>query len=254
MRESFPVAFPPGLPVAHGGTPTFQFSSSIRAKDKLAAGPGGQRGVPSDRLLGPRLPRHEATSLVCDAAGRGIDWGAVKTFHSALVVIPPEELWEPIQRIRRRFDRHVSRWMPHVTLLYPFRPKEAFDEAEGQVRAAVAGIAPFDVTLAEFRSFAHGPESHTMWLHPDPPEPFLRLHAALLAAFPDCDDAAKYENGFTPHLSVGQARLPRDLEERLRLIRTGWASDSFEVRELALLAREGEGEFRVERTVELGKG
>lgn len=41
MRESFPVAFPPGLPVAHGGTPTFQFSSSIRAKDKLAAGPGG---------------------------------------------------------------------------------------------------------------------------------------------------------------------------------------------------------------------
>lgn len=176
----------------------------------------------------------------------------MKTFHTAVVVIPPEELWEPIQRIRRRFDRHVTRWMPHVTLVYPFRPREAFDEAERQLRAAVAGIGPFETTLAEFRHFVHNPESHTMWLHPDPAEPYVRLHAALVAAFPDCDDSSKYENGFTPHLSVGQARLPQDLDERLRVVRAGWASDSFEVRELALVAREGEGEFKVERRVPLG--
>lgn len=176
----------------------------------------------------------------------------MKTFHTAIVAIPPQELWEPIQRIRRRFDRHLSRWMPHVTLIYPFRPRESFDEAEPQVRGAVAGVSPFDVTLAEFRHFQHNPESHTMWLHPDPPEPFVRLHAALVAAFPDCDDSAKYDTGFTPHLSVGQARLPRDLEERLRIARTGWASDSFEVRELAMLAREGEGPFEVVKTVPLG--
>ncbi len=175
----------------------------------------------------------------------------MKTFHTALVVIPPEELWEPIQRIRRRFDRHLTRWMPHLTLLYPFRPREAFDEAERQVRSAVAGFAPFETTLAELRHFQHNPESHTMWLHPDPPDPYVKLHAALLAAFPDCDDSGRYEGGYTPHLSVGQARLPRDLDERLRLVRREWASDSFEVRELALVAREGEGAFNVERKVAL---
>jgi 2'-5' RNA ligase len=176
---------------------------------------------------------------------------SAKTFHTALVVIPPESLWEPIQQIRRRFDRHVTRWMPHVTLLYPFRPREAFEEAERRIREACAGIAPFETTLAEFRSFAHGPTSHTMWLHPDPPEPWLRLYGALQAAFPDCDDVAKYDGGFTPHFSVGQARLPADLQERLGLIRADWHPLAFEVRELSLLVRDGEEPFRVDRAIPL---
>lgn len=174
-----------------------------------------------------------------------------KTFHSALVLIPPQEAWEPIQRIRRKYDRHLTRWMPHVTLIYPFRPQKGFDEAERQVRAACAGIAPFSLTLSEFRSFQHGLESHTMWLHPDPPGPVARLHESLQAAFPDCDDSSRYENGFTPHLSVGQARLPEDLEDRLCEVRAGWTPLSFQVRELAMIAREGEGPFRVARGVGL---
>ncbi len=176
---------------------------------------------------------------------------AGKTFLAAVVAIPPEGLWEPIQSIRRRFDRHLRRWMPHVTLLYPFRPREDFDAAEREVRAACAGTGAFEATLAEFGSFAHGAESHTMWLRPDPPDPWVRLQAALQARFPDCDDAARYESGFTPHLSVGQARLPRDLEERLGAARAGWKPLAFTVREVAMLAREGEGPFEVVRTVPL---
>lgn len=173
----------------------------------------------------------------------------MKTFHTALVAIPPEETWEPIQRIRRLFDRHLHRWMPHVTLLYPFRPHAEFGGAEAAVREACAGIAGFEVELAEFRSFSHGPESHTLWLHPAPAEGFVRLQSALQRAFPDCDDVSRYDSAFTPHLSVGQARLPRDLEEHLREARGDWSPLRWNVREVALLAREGEAPFEVDRRI-----
>ena len=39
-----------------------------------------------------------------------------KTHQSAVVLIPPREVWAPIQAIRREHDRHLRRWMPHVTL------------------------------------------------------------------------------------------------------------------------------------------
>jgi hypothetical protein len=53
-----------------------------------------------------------------------------KTPNTAVVLIPPQELWEPIQAIRRVHDLHVERWMPHVTLLFPFAPAERFAQAE----------------------------------------------------------------------------------------------------------------------------
>ncbi len=176
----------------------------------------------------------------------------MKTFHTALVVVPPEEAWEPIQRIRGRFDRHFRRWMPHLTLLYPFCPRAEFDDAEVLVRRACAGITIFEVGLAGFRSFSHGPESHTMWLHPEPAEGFVRLQAAVQQAFPDCDDVSRYDSAFTPHLSVGQARLPRDLEERLKEASAGWSPLRWTVREVVLAAREGEGAFEIDRRVPLG--
>lgn len=49
-----------------------------------------------------------------------------KTHKTAVVLIPPEECWPPIQAIRQEHDRHVRRWMPHMTMIYPFRPKEQF--------------------------------------------------------------------------------------------------------------------------------
>ncbi len=176
----------------------------------------------------------------------------MKTFHTALVAIPPEEAWESIQRIRLRFDRHFRRWMPHVTLLYPFRPRAEFGGVEASVREACAGIASFEVGLSEFRTFSHGPESHTLWLHPEPAEGFVRLQSAVQRAFPDCDDVSRYDSAFTPHLSVGQARLPVDLEARLGEARAGWSPLRWTISEVALLAREGEAAFEVDRRVPLG--
>jgi hypothetical protein len=53
----------------------------------------------------------------------------VKTHHTAVVAIPPPEVWSPIQAIRRQHDRNVQRWMPHITLIYPFMPRKHCGEA-----------------------------------------------------------------------------------------------------------------------------
>jgi 2'-5' RNA ligase len=175
-----------------------------------------------------------------------------KTYHTAVVVVPPPHAWEPIQAIRRIYDRKVERWMPHVTLLYPFRPREEFEEAARAIEGACAGIDPFRVTLAKLRRFDHGRGSFTMWLDPEPAAPWPALQAALAARFPDCDDVASHAGGFTPHLSVGQARGEDRVVALLRELQERWDPLSFEVDEVALIAREEEGPFRVERRVRLG--
>jgi hypothetical protein len=46
-----------------------------------------------------------------------------KTHKTAVVIIPPEALWAPIQAVRKEHDRQFRRRMPHISLIYPFRPK-----------------------------------------------------------------------------------------------------------------------------------
>jgi len=175
-----------------------------------------------------------------------------KTPHTAVVAIPPENLWDPIQRIRSQYDRHVDRWMPHVTLVYPFRPREEFDAAAQALAKASAGVVPFEVSLADVKFFEHGPGRFTIWMAPEPAAPIVDMQAVLARPFPDCDDVARYASGFTPHLSVGQADGRQALEERMARIRSGWIPLQFPVREVALIAREGDAPFRVERTFPLG--
>lgn len=130
----------------------------------------------------------------------------VKSNTAALVLIPPEGVWDPIQAIRKVHDRNIRRWMPHITLLYPFRPfrpSGGIESDEGLIEAACAKIAPFEVTLG---GAAYFPESRTVWIDPEPSEPILDLQSVLMASFPDCDDSARYARGFVPHLSVGQSR------------------------------------------------
>src|SRR5437879_4937249 len=118
-----------------------------------------------------------------------------KTPQSAVVAIPPADAWEPIQAIRRLYDRHFHRWMPHVTLLYPFRPEGDFEAAIESLKHACQGAHPFTVTLARFRHFGHGRGRFTIWLEPEPREAFVRLQSALQQEFSDCDDVCAYAGG-----------------------------------------------------------
>ena len=161
----------------------------------------------------------------------------VKTHKTAVVLIPPREVWAPIQAIRQVHDAHFRRWMPHITLLYPFRPWEEFAELAVRFREALRTVTPFEVVLANFRYFPHRGNRFTLWLEPQPREPLVKLQTALWQVVPDCDDTRRFRNGFTPHLSVGQVRGKRQREKLLEALQRDWQPLRFIVREVALIWR-----------------
>jgi 2'-5' RNA ligase len=82
---------------------------------------------------------------------------------------------------------------PHVTLLIPV-PPDVDSAAE-----ALASFGAFDVTFARLDRFPG-----TLWLAPEPSEPFGEMTNALMERFPE---HAPYGGGFegiTPHLTVAQ--------------------------------------------------
>ena len=73
------------------------------------------------------------------------------------------------------------------------------------------GVKPIQLRLASTNHFLHSKSSATVWLSPeeysDPECLMLRnLQAKLQSTFSECDADHR---GFTPHLSVGQARGER---------------------------------------------
>jgi 2'-5' RNA ligase len=94
--------------------------------------------------------------------------------------------------------------MPHITLVYPFRPKSIFAALIEPLTAACSEHSPFEVELATLRSFRHR-SSYTVWLAPEPREALVRLQMALGLIVPDCEKVRRHAGGFTPHLSVKRA-------------------------------------------------
>jgi len=177
-----------------------------------------------------------------------------KTTLTAAVIIPPEPVWEPIQTIRRRHDRQIRRWMPHITLLYPFVPEEHFGEAAGRLAPVCQGLADFGLRLIDFGYFSHGKRSATLWRRPDSVESVRELQARMQEALPWCDDVSRSPSGFNPHLSVGQFRGEAEAERARTELGSSWEPICFRVEEVCLIARTGcEGEpFEVRRRLPLG--
>jgi 2'-5' RNA ligase len=113
-------------------------------------------------------------------------------------------------------------------------------------------IEPMAIRLATFRHFSHGGGRKTLWLAPEPADALVRLHAALLAVVPDCNDTIR--NGFTPHLSVGQVTGADQLKHLLETLEARWGPLSFVVSEISLIWRQQPPNdvFQVDRTIALG--
>jgi 2'-5' RNA ligase/uncharacterized protein (UPF0248 family) len=173
--------------------------------------------------------------------------------RSAVALIPPEEVWPPIEAIRRMHDKHVDRWMPHINLLYGFLPDAVFAEARGVIAEALRAVAPFEVTLDEVRRFQHR-SSSTVWLHPrsDPPGALVGLQATLEGLFPQCSEQSSIAaSGFTPHLSIAQVDREDDAEARMAEWRRVLPI-AFPVRSIHLISRRGEEPFVVRYAIPLG--
>ncbi len=177
-----------------------------------------------------------------------------KTHKSALVLIPPEEVAGPIQEVRLARDRHFRRWMPHVTLLYPFRPQADFEALAGDLRDALRAVEPFEVELGEIRWFRRRRDC-VLWLSPRPAEALQELQEAVWRVAPECDEVRSFKGGFTPHLSIGQAP-PKEVKEVARGLEGDWLPIRFRAERVSLIFRQDPPDdvFGVERTIPLGAG
>ena len=174
-----------------------------------------------------------------------------KVNTSAVVIIPPNERWEPIQGIRRRYDRQINRWMPHITLIYPFRPESEYDTLEQEFSAVCREIKPFEITLKSFKYFSHGHQNFTLWIAPEPKNSITNLQKNIQKLVPDCNDVNLYKSGFTPHLSVGQIKGKKLLLENIQQLETKWYEIKFTLNKIYFIAREKckESLFQVKKVI-----
>jgi hypothetical protein len=85
---------------------------------------------------------------------------------------------------------------PHVTVLYP-APGEPLEIAR-----VLEPFDRFDVTFARLDRFPG-----TLWLAPEPAEPFAALTEAMVARFPEWQPYGGVFTSVIPHLTVAQAAL-----------------------------------------------
>ncbi|ELR14718.1 Endonuclease/exonuclease/phosphatase family protein [Acanthamoeba castellanii str. Neff] len=178
-----------------------------------------------------------------------------KVVTSAIIVSPPKDTWGPIQDIRLKFDKAYKRWMPHINLIYPFFPQSQFESVLPELKAGLAGVAPFTVRFETFDYFEHGASSCTLFLKPtvQPPNALRELQAALERVFPACNEqSTKSEDGFHAHLTVGQFRGKAMAERKKAELLRSWKPIEWRVDHVQLISRTSTDPFEVINTVPLG--
>lgn len=214
--------------------------------------------IVSGEHTGPALdtPSCTASSSDFSASFEQVVFQVEPVTRSALVVLPPEDMWEPIQSIRKEYDRSFQRWMPHINLIYGFVPDSLFSQAADAIRLVTRDVEPFSVSLSSFGLFRHK-KSSTVWLDPVPSvsRGLRSLQASLEPLFPLCDQqSSRGARGFTPHLTVAsfQRQHKDDAEGHMRAWQEAWAPMSFPVGDVVLISRKGDEPFEVRERVALG--
>jgi 2'-5' RNA ligase len=88
----------------------------------------------------------------------------------------------------------------HVTLLYPFVPAEAVDEALlAELGALFARFEPFDFTLTRTARFPR-----VLYLAPEPAARFIELTEAIMARWPEYPHWEGMFDEIVPHLTVAE--------------------------------------------------
>lgn len=165
-----------------------------------------------------------------------------KTHTTAVVLIPPESIQPPIQTIRKVHDRNYERWMPHITLLYPFAPQQDFQDVIPTLAEAAHQTEPFSISLTSFNAFKHR-KSCTLFLVPEPKDTIVELHSTLIMLLSDYDDTSRFSGGFNPHLSVGQFSHEL-LDKSQEKVQKAWTPIQYSVETFSLIYRSAETDDR----------
>jgi len=133
----------------------------------------------------------------------------IKPFESALVVIIPEAE-SLVETFRRQVDPSAAADPPaHVTILYPFKPPDEITaDVMADLRELFLHLDGFSAILAETRQFPD-----TLYLAPQPAEPFRQLIEAAAKHFPETPPYGKAFTEIVPHLTVALVKDTQRLDE-----------------------------------------
>jgi len=177
-----------------------------------------------------------------------------KAYHTALIVQPPKDLWDQIQSIRSKYDKAYERWMPHINMAFPFAPDSELEVSAEVLRKSLTEFSPFTVKFSTFKYFAHSKTSHTLWLSPETADEGVlqRLQSEIAKALPSYNDLALRENGFVPHLTVGQFKSLKHTEQMAKNFGSSFQPIEFLVTEIYVIRREKTTPFEIVHTIKLG--
>jgi hypothetical protein len=132
-------------------------------------------------------------------------------YESALVILVPEAE-ALVGRWRRRYDPSAAVGMPaHITINYPFLPGRPVDAATiAHLGPMFAGLQSIRYALVEVREFFD-----TVYLAPEPAEPFMDLIRAVVAHYPQSPPYGGMFAEVVPHLSLAQSENAAELEQVL---------------------------------------
>jgi 2'-5' RNA ligase len=130
--------------------------------------------------------------------------------RSALIVEVPEA--EPaVHEWRLRYDNARLGIPAHMTLLFPFLPSDRLDDrVRDELRALFSTQPSISFSLTRVTVFP----DETIWLAPEPSEPFKRMTESIVERYPDYLPYEGIHDEIIPHLTVtaGDASLQHEVE------------------------------------------
>jgi 2'-5' RNA ligase len=154
-----------------------------------------------------------------------------------------------VDSFRRRYDPHVTRIMPHITLaVAPELDVCDWMPAHVRIQEALTQVPPFTIRVAELDTFM---DDLVLWLRPTAPHgELLTLRQTVLGSFPDV--AFDRVDDYVPHISIGFFAGREALLEAQDTIRRELTPFSFRVAYISYLQADEGNIWQCVDTVELG--
>jgi 2'-5' RNA ligase len=166
--------------------------------------------------------------------------------RSALVVEVPEAE-RAVHDWRLQYDNARLGVPAHITLLFPFFPAERLDEhVRVELRDLFATQPSISFSLTSVTVFP----DETIWLAPEPSEPFRRLTELIVERYPEYPPYEGIHDEVIPHLTItsGDASLRDELDAAL----TPHLPVEAEAREVVLLEEQPDEHWYTRERFPLG--
>jgi 2'-5' RNA ligase len=166
--------------------------------------------------------------------------------RTALILAVPEA--EPlVGELRAKHDWSAQHGVPaHITLLFPFVPTEAVDDALlADLRALFASQACFEFRLTRVERF---PE--VLWLAPEPSDRFSALIDLIVSQYPDYPPYEGVHDVVIPHLTV--AEVGPGLQDEVAAELTPSLPIDALAREVMLIVEDDAGRWHADARFPLG--